>query len=393
MNEGNLAPERLVDPQVHADGTADEIWRWLRAHQPVHYHLAGEYPAFWSVTRYDDAKRIYASPALFSSACGVLLRPVAVGEDPGAGLTLALTDPPRHRALRRMLAPGFSQGCARTLAVQMRHDVRTVLSEAAEAAEFDFAHAVAGRLSSLLIARLIGVPEHDFNQVVRWVEEAFAVARPMTSHTFLTGYVIDLMNERLVEPRRDAISSLADGEVDGELLTETEILLNCENLLGASENAGLSMAAGMAALLAYPDQWQDLAEHDEIMPQAVEEILRFGSSATHSMRTATTDTVVGHRKIAAGERVVVWVRSANYDESQFTAPRRFDLRRQANRHLALGFGEHVCIGQVMARHQLRILLSEMLSSVQSFEQVGEVRPLRSIAVNGPARLPMRINLR
>lgn len=385
--------KQLLDPQVHADGTADEVWRWLREHQPVSYHPADEYPAFWSVTRYDDVKSVYADTMRFSSAHGVLLRATAAGDDPGAGLTLALTDPPRHRELRALLAPRFGERCARELAGQMRHDVRTVLAEAAQAREFDFAHAVAGRLSSLLIARLIGVPERDFGQVLQWIEEAFVAAKPMTSHVALTSYIIDLMDERFQDPSDDAIGILADGEVDGELLTETEILLNCENLLGASENAGLSIAAGMAALLAHPDQWRDLADHNEITATAVEEILRWGSSATHSMRTATTDTVLGGREINAGDRVVLWVRSANYDENEFTEPRQFQLRRQPNRHLAFGFGEHVCIGQTMARHQLRIFMDEMLSTVKSLEQVGEIEPLRSIAVNGPARLPMRMTMR
>lgn len=383
----------LLDPQVHADGTADEIWRWLRAHQPVHYHSAGGYPAFWSVTRYDDVKSVYANPAVFSSAAGVLLRPAALGADPGSGQTLALTDPPRHRALRKLLAPRFDERCARDLAAQMRQDVRDVLTEAAEEPEFDFAHAVAGRLSSLLIARLIGVPAGDLDQVTRWLAMAFAAAKPMTSHAQLTRYVIELMYERFAQRSGDALGILVDGDVDGELLTETEILLNCENLLGASENAGLSLVAGMAALLAHPDQWLDLAWHREITASAVEEMLRWGSSATHSMRTAATNTTIGRRAISAGDRVVLWVRSANYDEEEFAEPGRFLVRRRPNRHLALGFGEHVCIGQTMARHQLRIFLEEMLTTVKSFSQEGPAEPLRSIAVNGPARLPMRITLR
>ncbi|MBT2408149.1 MULTISPECIES: cytochrome P450 [unclassified Streptomyces] len=387
------AADALLDPRTHADGRADGIWREMRAAHPWVRHEPDGYPAFWSVTRYDDVRSVYADPESFSSEGGVLLRPSVNGEDPGTGLTLALTDPPRHNGLRSMLAPHFNERSARALADRLRQDVRDVLARAADSGEFDFARDVAGRLSSLLIARLLGVPDADLDTVVRWIEEAFAAAKPMTSHVPLTRYVIDLMEQRDEEPADDAISLLLDGEVDEELLTETEVLLNCENLLGASENAGLSIAAGMAALLDHPEQWHDLREHPEIQASAVEEILRWGSSATHSMRTATSDMERDGQRIRKGERVVLWVRSANRDEKEFDRPEEFDLRRKPNRHLALGFGPHVCIGQTMARHQSRILLDELVTSVASFEQAGPVTPLASIAVNGPARLPMRLKLK
>ncbi|MEU6145672.1 cytochrome P450 [Streptomyces sp. NPDC047081] len=387
------AADALLDPLTHADGSADDVWREMRDRHPWVRHEPDGYPAFWSVTRYQDVRSVYADPERFSSAGGVLLRAYVNGEDPGAGLTLALTDPPRHSSLRTILAPHFNERNARALADRLRADVRDVLFRAAESGEFDFVHDVAGRLSSLLIARLLGVPDADLDTAVRWIEEAFAAAKPMTSHVPLTRYVIDLMEQRDKGPSDDAISLLLEGEVDEELLTETEVLLNCENLLGASENAGLSLAAGMAALVAHPEQWHDLREHPEIQASAVEEILRWGSSATHSMRTATSDMEREGCRIRKGERVVLWVRSANRDEREFEGPEKFDLRRKPNRHLALGFGPHVCIGQIMARHQSRILLEELVTSVAAFEQTGPVTPLASIAVNGPARLPMRLALR
>jgi cytochrome P450 len=386
-------PSRLLDPKAHADGEAEETWRWMRTHEPVAFHDESTFPPFWSLTRYDDVRDAYSRPDIFSSEGGVLLRPRELGDDPGGGLTLALIDPPRHRDIRALLAPRFSEGCARSLADEMRADVRRVLSQAAEVDEVDFAHDVAARLSSLLIARLIGVPEVDFDRVTTWVEEAFAAAQPITSHMTLVQYLIELMYDRMEEPRQDAMSLLVDGEIDGKLFDETEIILNCENLVGASENAGLSIAAGIAAFLEHPNQWRALAADRGLLPTAVEEILRWASSATHSMRTATRDIEVGNRTITAGERVVLWVRSANRDESAFNVPETFDIARRPNRHLALGAGEHICIGQTMARHQLRILLDELLCADAVLEAAGPAVPLASIAVNGPARLPVRVRLR
>lgn len=366
----------------------------MRREQPVVWHSDSDYPAFWSVSRYSDVRTVYERTDIFSSTHGVLLRPQASESDPGAGLTLALSDAPRHAHLRRALAPRFDLRCARGLSDVMRSDVRKVLASAAESGEFDFAHAVAGRLSSLLVARLLGVPNDDLDTVVRWIEEAFEAGTPMTSHSALIRYVIAMMDDRAVKTNTttDIVSRLLDLDIDGELLDETEVILNCENLLGASENAGLSMAAGMSAFLENPSAWETVVADFSVRPGAVEEILRWGSSATHSMRTATVDTTLRGCNISAGDRVVVWVRSANRDEKEFVAPHTFDIRRTPNRHLALGFGPHVCIGQTFARHQTRMLIDELASTNARFVQTGPITGLASIAVNGPARLPMRMVL-
>ncbi|MGW3166871.1 cytochrome P450 [Streptomyces sp. NPDC001142] len=393
MSEPWPAGMQLVDPVAHADGRVERLLARMRREEPVARHEGGAYPPFWSVTRYDDVKYVYTQPEEFSSAHGVLLRRGDLGEDPGGGQTLALTDPPRHKELRRVLAPRFNESCARGFGPRLRADIREVLRRAGEAGEFDFAHAIAGKLSSLLIARLLGVPDTDLEKVAAWAEEAFAAGTAMTSHPALTGYVLGLMDGRFQAPTQDAVSLLAGGEVDGKLLSETEILLNIENLLGASENAGLSIAAGMKALLEFPEQWQAVQEDADLIPGAVEEILRWASSATHSMRTAKRDTELAGHTIRRGEKVVVWVHSANRDESVFDVADTFDVRRRPNRHLSLGVGEHVCIGQTMARHQMRIFLDELRTSVASFEQTGEAVPLQSIAVRGPAKLPMRLTLR
>ena len=122
----------VVDPALHASGEVHELWRWMRRHAPVHWHEPGDLPGFWSLTRHDDIRDVYRNPAVFSSARGVLLRPTELGEDPGSGLTMALADPPRHRALRGQLADRFSERCARSLAGEMRAEIRSVVTRAVE---------------------------------------------------------------------------------------------------------------------------------------------------------------------------------------------------------------------------------------------------------------------
>ncbi|MFI2710817.1 cytochrome P450 [Micromonospora sp. NPDC018662] len=386
-------PERLLDPDAHAGDEPYRIWRWMRRSDPVHWHEPGDLPGFWSLTRYRDIRDVYLDPERFSSAHGVLLRPTRRGDDAGAGLTLALTDPPRHRHLRAMVADRFSERCARGLAQPLRAQIRAVLADAVERGECDFAHDVGARLAISLICRLLGVPEEDHELLLAWTTEAFEAGTSLVADGRIVRYLVELMGARRAEPDDDAMSLLVTGTADGDPLTEMEVLLNCENLVGATENAGLAMTAGLLAFLQHPQQWRLVRDDRDRIPTAVEEVLRWTSSATHSMRTATRDVEIGGRRIAAGDRVVLWIPSANRDESVFAEPDRFDVTRAPNRHLALGAGPHVCVGGTMARHQMRILCAELLDMVERVEPAGPVVPLRSIAVSGQAHLPVRLTAR
>jgi cytochrome P450 len=383
-------PAALIDPELHATGDPHELWRWMRRHAPVHRQPPTDLPGFWSLTRYEDVRAVYRDPETFSSARGVLLRPILAGDDPAGGMTLALTDPPRHKQLRSVVADWFSTRAVRSLEGYVRSAVRAVLARAVQRDEIDFVHDVAGRLSMYVIGSILGVPEPDQEDLFRWTNEAFEAGISLAAHQDLMRYFADLMQLRAAEPTDDLVSMLVGGEVGAELLSEEEILLNCENIVGATENGRLAIAGGMLAFLQHPDQWQRLAADRGLLPTAVEEVLRWTSSATHSMRIATRGGVVGGQRIEAGERVVLWVPSANRDEAVFADSSRFDVGRSPNRHLALGIGEHVCIGGTLARAQLRILLTELLDTAGGMEQTGPAHRVRSLAVAGPETLPMRV---
>jgi cytochrome P450 len=383
-------PARLVHPELHAAGDPYAVWRWMRTRAPVYWHPAGEFPGFWSLTRYEDIRAAYSDPQLFSSARGVLLRPAIYGDDPGGGLTLALTDPPRHKHLRALIADWFAPRNARALEDSVRAVARTVLVRAAERGDCDFVRDVAARLSLYVICRIMGVPDEELEDVFTWTNEAFEAHKPLAQHQPFMRYFIDMMEQRMTARTGDLVSALVDGMVEGELLTEEEILLNCENLVGATENARLSLAAGVLAFIQHPDQWQRLRANRDLLPSAVEEVLRWTSSATHSMRSVTRPTVIHGQQVEAGDWVVLWIPSANRDEDIFPDPDRLDIGRRPNRHLALGGGEHFCIGSTLARVEMRILLEELLSTTSLIEQNGPVVPVWSIAVNGPESMPVRI---
>ncbi len=389
MSAPPVSLSRLTDPELHAEGGAHALWLWMREHAPVHWTPGGELPGFWSLTRYDDVRAAYRDPRTFSSAHGVLLRPLKYGEDPGGGLTLALTDPPRHRQLRGLMRDRFTERAARSLEPFICETVGALLARAIELGECDFAHDVAARLTLYVIAHVMGAPGSDHEALYLWTHEAFEAGKPLATHLKIMQYFIELMDRRETAPGDDLVSDLVHGETDGEPLSEEELLLNFENLVGAAENAGLSMAGGMLAFLEHPEQWQRLHEEPSLLPSAVEEVLRWTSSATHSMRTVRKPTVFGDQRLRQGDRVVLWLPSANRDARAFPDAERFDVGRRPNRHLALGIGEHFCIGNALARTQMSVLFSQLLAGVR-VEQIGASTRLRSIVVSGPAELPVRM---
>ncbi|PKW00386.1 Cytochrome P450 [Streptomyces sp. 1222.5] len=387
----------LLDPRFHATAGPHAVWRWMRERDPVHWHEPGLYPGFWSLTRYDDIRAVSRDARVFSSAQGIVLRPVTHGADPGGGRTLALTDPPRHKALRSLVADWFTTRSVRALEDAMRDAVRAVLARAVERTECDFVTDIAARLPLYVICRLMGVPATEQELLFSLASKAFAAGDPearRAAHQEILQYFTELMYRRMAEPEDDLVSALVTGEIDGELLCEEDVLLNCDNLLvGGTENVRLAVSSGMQVFLDHPDAWESLRADRDLLPAAVEEVLRYTSSATHVLRTVTEPVVLHGRQLRAGERVAVWLPSANRDERVFDDPDRFDITRRPNRHLALGAGEHFCIGSMLARAEMRVFFDELLTAVGSVEQTGPAVPVESIVVSGLERLPVRLRAR
>ncbi|MEU3491262.1 cytochrome P450 [Streptomyces massasporeus] len=389
-------PINLVDPKLYSDGDPFALWRWLRANDPVHWHPPTELPGFWALTRYEDVRTAYRDAETFSSARGILLRPAEHGEDPGGGRTLALTDPPRHRMLRGLVDEWFTVRSVRALEAEMRDVTRDVVDQALERGSVDFVADVAARVPLYVICKMMGVPRGDWERLYTLTSQAFGAADPLArrfAHLDILGYFEDLQAVKAEDPADDLISVLATARIDGAPLGAEDVILNCNNLLvGGTENTRIAASGGMLALLEHPEQWRRLAEDPALLNTGVEEILRWTSTATHIMRTAVRPVEIHGRQIEAGDLVTFWLPSANRDETVFDEPDRFDVGRQPNRHLALGFGEHFCLGGMLARVELRLLYGELLERSIRVEPDGEPTPLASIVVNGPERLPVRLTV-
>lgn len=385
----------LTDPDLYAHGDPYAVWRWLREHDPVHWHPSpGDLPGFWVLTKYDDVRAVYRDPAAFSSAGGIVLRPVAYGGDPGGGHTLALSDPPHHRKLRALMDEWFTPRSIRLLEAEIRDIVRDVVTGALEREKCDFVADIAERVPLYVICKMIGVPRNDWERLRSLANGTFIAgdaAKRRAAHLDILQYFADLAIAREKSPADDLISMLVAAKIDGRKLSVDEAILNCDNILvGGTENTILTSSGGMLAFLRHPDQWQALSTEPELIDSAVEEVLRWTSSATHIMRSATAPVTMRGRRINAGDRITLWNPSANRDESVFDAPDRFSVRRTPNRHIALGAGEHFCIGGTLARVELRLLYEELLRNTERIELDGAPVMMSSIIVNGPERLPVRL---
>lgn len=384
----------LVDPELYSSGDPYATWRWLRHNDPVRWNPPAELPGFWILTKYEDVRMVYRDAATFSSAGGILLRPEKHGEDPGGGRTLALTDPPRHKQLRSRVDEWFKLRAVRLLDAEMRDVARDVIACSLAQGTCDFVSEIAARIPLYVICKMMGVPRDDWELIFTLTNQAFGGTDALTrrlAHLDILQYFDELLDDRAQSPADDLVSALIATKIDGVKLSRDDILLNCDNLLvGGTENTRIAGASGMLAFVQHPDQWQALVDDRALVPTAVEEVLRWTSTATHIMRTATRPVEVRGRKINAGERVTLWNPSANRDEDVFADPDRFDVSRQPNRHLALGLGEHFCLGGALARAELRLLYAELLNNTERIELAGEPVPLSSIVVNGLDRLPVRL---
>jgi cytochrome P450 len=382
----------LTNPKLYSTGDPHAVWRWLRANDPVRWHPPADLPGFWILTKYDDVRAVYRDPDTFSSAGGILLRPEELGSDPGGGRTLALTDPPRHRRLRAVVDDRFVPRSVRVLEAEMRDVAHEVVMRAVERGSCDFVTEVAARVPLYVICQLMGVPKSDWERLFALTNEAFGASDAIdrrVAHLEILEYFETLAAARARRPAGDLVSALVTAEIDGRKLTPDELILNCDNLLvGGTENTRIAAAGGMLAFLEHPAEWRAVSAEPGLLPSAVEEVLRWTSTATHIMRTATRPAMIRGRQIAAGERVTMWNPSANRDESVFANPDQFDVRRKPNRHLALGAGEHFCLGGTLARAELRLLYEELLRNTARIEPDGTPILLSSIVVNGLERLPV-----
>jgi cytochrome P450 len=372
---------------------------------PVSQFMPSAAAGFWALTRHAD---IVAASRNETFSSGADLGGVMIGDLPAdlaeATSSILVMDNPRHAKLRRLITSVFTPFRIARIEGQVRHQARQIVDAVAPLGEIDFVERISSRLPMWTISEMIGIEEGDREWIATSANLLLAVNDPelgpkgddpaaqlMASITRLHQIALDLAEKRRSDPADDVITALVQAEIDGERLTNEEIsaffLLLC---VAGNDTTRQTTSHTVVALQQFPDQRAALLEDfDGRIDAAVDELVRWASPVMNFRRTARVDTEVSGFPVAAGERVVLFYRSGNFDEAVFDAPERLDLARKPNPHLAFGGGgPHYCLGAHLAKTQLRCIVRELLFRLPDLE-VGEPDYLAGNFVNGIKRLPAR----
>ncbi|WP_238324040.1 cytochrome P450 [Salinispora pacifica] len=383
---------------MHAEQDLSGYFRQMRVHQPVAWRQSVDGPGFWLVSRHADVLTVCRESDSFVSTGGNVIDTLLNGGDTGAGRMLAVMDGPKHTSMRKLLWRSFTPGALTTYAERIRAATRELLRTALLAGTCDFARDVAAHIPLAAICDLLGVPAADRQFILQRTSKALGsegaahapgAARLAKGELLL--YFAKLARARRDEPADDLVTLLSTGLVEGDRLTDDEVVLNCYSLiLGGDETTRLALIGAVQALIQHPDQWKALKTGEVSTASATEEVLRWTSPALHVGRTAVRDVELGGHKIHSGDAVVAWTASANFDEAEFDEPERFDLARQPNRHLSFAHGPHYCLGVHLARIEIAALLDGLRETVNVLEPAGPTQRVHSNFLSGLSSLPLRL---
>jgi pimeloyl-[acyl-carrier protein] synthase len=379
----------------------------LRDDDPVHW---SETVGAWLLTRYDDVSTTLRDPHHFSSRgrFSAVLEGLTADERAAVGpledhFTVGLlgSDPPDHTRLRGLVNRAFTPRVVEGLRPRVQHIVDDLLDAAGPRGEVDLVRDVAYPLPATVIAELLGAPPEAQDDFKEWSDGILAfqgtgratpelLARSQRDLLAMRAFLTKLLAERRKNPREDLLSRLVAAETDDQKLSEAELLTTCVTLLTAGHETTTNLLAnGLLTLLRHPDQCQRLRDEPDLMPLAVEEMLRFESPLQRNPRRVAADIELRGKPLRQGEFVFQVLGAANRDPEQFTDPDRFDITRQPNRHLAFGYGIHFCLGAPLARLEASIAIGTLLrrfpdlrlrGDAVSWERHGLLRALSALPV-------------
>jgi cytochrome P450 len=352
----------------------------------------------WNVFRFDDVQRVLTEYNVFSSQFR--------GDQPTDTVqpfaaAIISTDPPRHRQLRALVTQAFTPRAVEALAPRIHSIVNEYLDRVQAAGCMDVIHDLATPLPVIVIAEMLGIPSADRARFKVWSDFAVQTANfgseiqydKFMSPTMMEmgAYFLEMIGKREQLPGDDLISGLLAAEIDGERLNQIELLGFCILLLVAGNETTTNLIGNaMLCFAEQPEQWEVLRRQPDLLPQAIEEALRYRSPVQAMFRVTTTETELQEQVLPVGSRFVAWIGAANRDEATFPQAETFDIERALNRHLAFGNGIHYCLGAPLARLEAKIALGAMLERFDSFQvasgAVLERQP--SLIVYGLKNLPI-----
>ncbi|WP_205315807.1 cytochrome P450 [Nonomuraea lactucae] len=389
----------LVDQDHYASaGPPHDQLRWLRENDPVHRH-DGE-PAFWAVTRYDEVVHVSRHSELFSSHRRLAIFNETTDEQVEMQRLMMLNqDPPEHTRRRSLVNRGFTPRTIGALEQHIRDICDDLLGKCT--GEVDFVTEVAAPLPLYVICELLGAPVSDRDKIFSWSNRMIGAQDPdygdseddgSAAAMELYAYANRLAALRRAGPRDDIVTKLLQPDENGETLDENEFDLFVLLLVVAgNETTRNAASGGMLALFDHPAQWDRLVADPSLARTAADEIVRWVSPVNLFRRTATRDLVLGGKEIRENDKVVVFYSSANRDASVFPDAEVFDVARDPNPHIGFGGGgAHFCLGNHLAKLELRILFEQLARRYPRLRRSGEPRRLRSNFINGIKELPVTL---
>jgi cytochrome P450 len=404
-----------LENDVFSERLPHETFALLRRDAPVWWYDWPLGRGYWCVTKHADVVAVSRDTKAFTSEHGANLEDLDE-EQRVARQSMLETDPPRHTRLRGLVGPPFTPRAVKAYELALRELTTDVLDRALPLGEFDFVEEIAKQLPIRVLARLLGAPEEDNDRLIDWGDRMIGNTDPELADVLhdspesdryrllpfrspaaleLFAYGHRLAAERRREPTDDLVSTLVHTEIDGERLTEREfdtmfLLL----VVAGNETTRQAIAHGMLALVEHPEEWRRLREDpDLVWASGADEILRWSSPVLHFRRTATRDVELRGQTIRAGEKVVIWYGSANFDEEVFADPLRFDVGRKPNPHVTFGGGgPHYCLGAHLAKLEVQVMFDLLLPRLESLELAGPPERMRTNFTNALKRMPVRVTV-
>jgi pimeloyl-[acyl-carrier protein] synthase len=362
---------QLLDPDLLAD--PHPLYHRIRSNDALRWDI---FLRAWVVTRYDDV--VWVLRNLSASRTPSQDRLSERGLDHFSPITavmekqMLLSDPPYHTRIRRLVASAFTADKIAGLTERIRRIALNLLATALTRGEMDVIAEFADPFPGMVIAVMLGVPEEHYEQLGIWAAdfaETFGnfthdparTSAILRSCDEMTSYFRDCISRFRHTPNDGLVCSFMTTNIDGDTLTEDEIVANSIGMLvGGYETAKNLIGTGLLTLLNHPEQMEMLRRDSALLAPAIEELLRYNSPVQLTGRIPTSDIELRGKHIGAGEPMIAVLGAANCDPERFPDPDRFDLTRSDNRHLALGWGSHFCIGAVLARLEMRVALECLL---------------------------------
>ncbi|QOZ29402.1 Cytochrome P450-terp [Bradyrhizobium ivorense] len=410
----------LVDPVAYADHRIHDSYRWLRANNPLGIARVERFEPFWVVTKHAQIQAVSRQNELFHNADrATTLTPEAVVErirkitgGPNLVRSLVQMDAPDHPKYRALTQGWFMPNNLGKFEARVRQIARaTVQRMLDKGGACDFVDDVALGYPLHVIMEILGVPEADEPRMLKLTQELFGPQDPDTARirealsaeqysgmmqavvADFSAYFRTITEDRRRNPRDDLSTVIANAKIGGEYLPELDATSYYIIVATAGHDTTSSSTAGAIwALAEDPAEFAKVKANPELIPGLVDEAIRWMTPVKHFMRSATADTELGGRRIAKGDWLMLCYASGNRDEEVFEDPYRFRSDRKPNRHVAFGYGAHLCLGQYLAKLEMRILFEELLPRLKSLSLDGEVKMTQAYFVNGPKKLPIRFEV-